>query len=187
MDEEKKENIILTGFMGTGKTTVGALLAIELGYRLVDTDVLIEAQSGRAIPDIFADLGEAAFRQLERDVAVDLAKKEGLVISTGGRMMLDAENVRLLEENGRIFCLYATPDVILERVMGDEKGIERPLLKGADPSQRIRELLEERQEKYNQFTQINTINQTPEQVMQAILEKVQNSGSFDSDPEFKSS
>src|SRR5512143_2336464 len=98
-----RTNIVLTGFMGTGKTTVGRLLAAQLGYEFVDTDVLIEARLGRPISQVFAELGEAAFRQMEADLAQELANREGLVISTGGRLMLDPANVAALSRQGRVF------------------------------------------------------------------------------------
>jgi shikimate kinase len=156
-DFAKQRNIILTGFMGTGKTTVGKLLADLLGYGFVDTDDLIEARHGRSIPQIFAESGEAAFRQMERDMAQALAEQEDLVIATGGRLMLDPVNVAALGQNGRIFCLVATPEEILMRVM--QAGVaERPLLSGDNPQERIATLLQERREKYAQFPQINTDN-----------------------------
>lgn len=166
-----RQNIILTGFMGTGKTTVGKLLAQALGYRFVDTDVVIEERHG-AISTIFAEQGEGAFRRMERTVAAELAVGDGMVIATGGRMMLDPENARALGENGRIFCLTATPDEILARVLNDEKRIERPLLAVPDPAQRILELLEARQEQYGQFCQIRTSGKGPSDVVQMIQQQL---------------
>ena len=92
----KKQNIILTGFMGTGKTTVGKLLAEMMAYEFVDTDALIESAYGLTIPQIFAQFDEPTFRQMERDIALALAEQTGLVISTGGQMMLHAANVAAL-------------------------------------------------------------------------------------------
>ena len=163
-----QKNIILTGFMGTGKTTVGRLLAAELGYQFVDTDVIIEERHG-PIPTIFAEQGEAVFRQMERAVAAELAQQQGVVIATGGRLMLDPENARLLGGSGSVFCLTATPDEILARVLTDEKRIERPLLKVPNPAQRIRDLLTERQAAYNQFPQIPTSNTTPTQIATNLI------------------
>ncbi|VAW35533.1 Shikimate kinase I [hydrothermal vent metagenome] len=166
----QKQNIVLTGFMGTGKTTVGRLLAEALGFDFVDTDGVIEARNGRSITTIFSEQGEAAFRQMERDLAQELGQKEGLVISTGGRMMLDPENVQALAANGRIFCLVAAPENILLRVQNDEKVMERPLLKGSNPMAKIIALLQERWEQYQQFPQIMTDNKTPEEVLQTIVD-----------------
>lgn len=169
---KQKQNIILTGFMGTGKTTVGRLLAVRLGYEFLDTDVMIERQNGRSITTIFSELGEAAFRQMERVLAQELAQKERLVISTGGRMMLDPENVQAMATNTFVFCLTATPEIILSRVQQDEKLRERPLLAVPNPLGRIHELLQERQKKYQQFPQIVTDNKTPEAVVQTIIDKL---------------
>ncbi|MCP4420575.1 MAG: shikimate kinase [Chloroflexi bacterium] len=170
----QKRNIVLTGFMGTGKTTVGRMLAEKLGFAFVDTDVEIEVRNGRSITTIFAELGEAAFRQMERMLAQELGQKEGLVISTGGRMMLDPENVEALRENGRFFCLVATPENILLRVQHDEKLMERPLLKVPDPLERIIKLLQERREKYQSFPQIVTDNKMPDEVVSTIIGHLKN-------------
>jgi shikimate kinase len=102
MDALDSRNIVLTGFMGTGKTTVGRLLADQLGYEFVDTDRVIEERHG-TIADLFRSVGEDGFRRIERELAAELADRVGLVISTGGRMMLDPQNVASLSRNGR--CL----------------------------------------------------------------------------------
>ena len=169
MEQAPKPNIILTGFMGTGKTTVGQLLASRLSLEFIDTDVLIEMRSRQTVQAIFENLGEVHFRQLEREVAAELANQQGLVISTGGRLMLDPENARLLGKNGRIFCLVAAPEEILARIRNDPKGIERPLLQTNDPAQKIVELLQKRQVLYQHFPQISTSQRSPEEVCEAIL------------------
>ena len=99
------DNIILTGFMGTGKTTVGRLLAERLGREFVDTDDLIVARAGRPIADIFNDDGETRFREWEAQVAGELAGRRGLVIATGGRLMLDPDNAAALGATGPVLCL----------------------------------------------------------------------------------
>ncbi len=131
-DNSDRDNVVLTGFMGTGKTTVGRLLAERLGFEFVDTDHLIEADHG-PIPLIFAEQGEAAFRAIESAVAVELAGRHSLVIATGGRLMLDEANAAALTATGRTFCLTAPTSVILERVLGDGT-THRPLLDGDDPA-----------------------------------------------------
>jgi shikimate kinase len=156
-------NVVLTGFMGTGKTTVGRLLAADLGFEFVDTDALIEQRHG-PIPEIFAAEGEEAFRKIERAVAAELANRSGLVISTGGRMMLDPDNVRKLSANGRVFCLVATPEEVYDRVTRGRSGIERPLLQVPDPRQRIVELMSERDPEYRRFPQLVTDARTPRAV-----------------------
>ena len=152
-------NVVLTGFMGTGKSTVGRALAEQLHLEFVDTDQVIEADHG-PIPVIFAEQGEAAFRSIERDLAADLAEQSGLVIATGGRLMLDSSNASALAETGRVFCLHAPVEVILERVIGDGTA-HRPLLDGDDPAGRIRALLTERAMAYGQFEQVDTVDRSP--------------------------
>jgi shikimate kinase len=162
-------NIVLTGFMGTGKTTVGRILADSLGFDFVDTDELIEADNG-PIPLIFAEQGEDTFRSIEHAVAVDLAERHRTVIATGGRLMLDPRNALALGETGRVFCLAAPAATILERVLGD--GATRPLLDSDDPAARITELLAERAEGYHQFEQIETAGLTPEQIADEITDRI---------------
>jgi len=150
-------NLVLIGFMGTGKTTLGRLCAERLGYAFCDTDTLIEARAGRSIPEIFAEQGETAFRQLEREVIAELAAMSGLVIATGGGAPLDAENAHRLRAAGDVVLLTAPPEEILLRV-GDPRS--RPLLAGAsDVHKRIRELLDERMPAYVQAAhrELNTM------------------------------
>jgi len=166
-----QHNVVLTGFMGTGKTTVGRLLAADLGYEFVDTDEMIEQRHG-PIAQIFGTRGEEGFRLIERELAAELASRTGLVISTGGRMMLDPANVRALSANGRVFCLVATPEEVFERITDDRSPIERPLLKVPDPRQRIVELMAERDPDYRRFPQLVTDTRTPHEVsldLQAVV------------------
>ncbi len=155
-----EHNLVLTGFMGTGKTTVGYQLAQKLGMEFVDTDEMIESRHG-PISRIFAERGEGEFRAIEREVARELGAKTGLVIATGGRMILDPENFKSLSRNGRIFCLVATPEEIHHRVMSDETRRDRPLLQVEDPRERIIELLSERQGEYGRFPQLVTDHAGP--------------------------
>ncbi len=144
-------NVVLTGFMGTGKSTVGAALANLLNYDFIDTDTLIESEHG-PIPTIFADEGEARFREIERATARHLAERTELVISTGGGMMLDRRNETVLSATGRIVTLEVPPAEILRRV-GNVSS--RPLLDGPDPEARIAELLAARAPSYRRFEAVD--------------------------------
>lgn len=158
-------NVVLTGFMGTGKTTAGRILAERFGFGFVDTDEVIESRAG-PIQQIFEQDGEEAFREMERTVARELAGRSGLVIATGGRMMLDHECSACLEPEADVFCLTADPDTISGRISGTGC---RPLLDVADPSARVRELLAERAEAYGRYPAVDTAGLSPEQVADAVM------------------
>ena len=161
-------SVILTGFMGTGKTTVGRILADRLGYGFIDTDSLIESQAG-PIHGIFERDGEEAFRSMERSVARELAGRTGLVIATGGRMMLDPECADCLEPDAHVVCLTAAADTIVERATGAGEA-SRPLLDGPEPAERVRRLLAERAEGYGRFTTVDTEGRSPEEVADAVID-----------------
>lgn len=162
-------SVVLTGFMGTGKTTVGRLLAARTGRAFVDTDEVIEQRAGKPIARIFEEDGAAVFRRMEAEMAAELAGREGLVISTGGRLMLDPENEAALRPGNVIICLSAPPEEILARLDGDEA--RRPLLEVEDPAGRVQALLLQRAEKYARFPQVRTSGQTPEEVAAEILDR----------------
>jgi shikimate dehydrogenase len=166
LDTTPPRRVILTGFMGTGKTAVGAILAERLGFDLVDTDHVIESRYG-PIPDIFATRGEAAFRVLEREIAAELKDRAGVVVATGGGLMLDPDGAAQLEPGARVFCLTAAPVQILRRIEGDPPRL-RPLLAGNDPAGRIRELLAARRSGYRRFVQVDTTDQAPAGVADRI-------------------
>jgi shikimate kinase len=172
-------NLVLTGFMGTGKTTVGRELAFKLGMGFVDTDELIESRHG-PIAVIFEEQGEAAFREMERAIASELGQRRGLVVATGGRMILDPVGYTELSRYGRIFCLVATPDEIYRRVTIDPLRQDRPLLKVDDPRERIIELMAERQDDYARFPQVFTDNRDPGAIADEVAELWRRS--VDTDP-----
>lgn len=163
------KNIVLTGFMGTGKTTVGRLLAARTARAFVDTDELIVHRAGKQIADIFADDGPHHFRQLERELAAELTPMRDLVIATGGRLMLDPENAAALGPDSLVLCLHAPPQEILQRISAG--GARRPLLDVPEPARRVAELLEERTEAYGQFPQIDTAQRKPAQIVATIVDQ----------------
>jgi shikimate kinase len=165
MGRDGTRNLVLTGFMGTGKTTVGRILADRLGYGFVDTDEVIESRAG-PIPEIFEREGEPGFREMERAVARELAGRTGLVIATGGRMMLDASSAACLEPAAWVVCLTAHPDTIIERI-GDTG--QRPLLDVQDAPARVRGLLAERAEGYARFASVETDDRSPDEVADAVM------------------
>ncbi|HET9203805.1 MAG TPA: bifunctional shikimate kinase/3-dehydroquinate synthase [Acidimicrobiia bacterium] len=173
-----EHNLVLTGFMATGKTTVGDQLAQKLGMEFVDTDDLIESRHG-PISRIFAEQGESEFRAIEREVARELGERTGLVIATGGRMILDPENFKALSRNGRIFCLVATPEEIHHRVINDDTRRDRPLLQVEDPQQRIIELMSERQDEYGRFPQLVTDHAGPNVIADEVAQLWSSHATYD--------
>ena len=166
-----KKNIVLAGFMGTGKTFTGRALANRLGTKFIDTDTLIEKEAGITIPEIFKKFGEPHFRKLEREIVKRVSEENGAVIAVGGGAIVDPDNLADLKKKGIIICLTASPDLILSRV---ERNSDRPLLQVEDRIGKITELLEKRAPYYEQadFT-IDTDGKTPEQVADEILKTVQ--------------
>src|SRR5262245_10092339 len=163
--------IVLTGFMGTGKTEVGRRLARALGRPFVDTDDLVAAAAGRPVPEIFATDGEPRFRALERSAVEQACGVPEAVIATGGGTVLDPENRRRLAAAGPIVCLSARPEDILRRV---RDAASRPLLAGArDRLGHIRSLLDEREPTYALATHtIDTTGLTLDQVVERVRELV---------------
>jgi len=165
------QNIVLTGFMGTGKTTVGRLLAAALDRSFVDTDAMIVEQNGRSIATIFHEDGPDAFRAMETAVSHQLSLQENLIISTGGRLMLDPENADALMKNGSVFCLAASAETIYHRVSAD--GEKRPLLNVPDPLAKIQFLLNERKDGYGRFPQIDVNDKEPTVIMAEIIAQLE--------------
>ena len=160
-------NIVLFGFMGTGKTVAGKEVARRLGMKFVDMDDVIEEKEGCTISEIFAERGEECFREVESEVAHSLSQREGLVIATGGGVVLDRGNVDALQLSGTGICLTASPEVIYERVKGER---HRPLLMTDDPLRSIRSLLAYRAPFYARAKyRIDTSALTVESVVERIV------------------
>ena len=162
-----QENIILTGFMGTGKSAVGQILAKKTGLAFVDSDDLIVKAAGKSINSIFEEDGEGVFRQIEAKVISEVCKNKGQVISTGGGAVTIEDNLRIMKDSGLLVALTATPDVILSRI---EKEGHRPLLKKDNSRQKIEELVLKREEFYKKadFT-IDTTDISPDAVAEKIV------------------
>ncbi len=164
------KNIILTGFMGVGKTRVGTQLAKDLGYLFVDTDSLIEADQHLDITSIFAKFGEPYFREIEAKIIREVTAREGQVVSTGGGAVIQDRNREAFKKAGLVVCLTARPEVIYERIKHET---HRPLLQTADPLMKIRELLESRAQFYAQAdVAIDTSEKPVEDVIQMIKERI---------------
>lgn len=138
-------NIILLGFMGTGKSTLGEALSFRLSMPFVDLDREIEKVLQLPIPRIFTCYGEEYFRQQESKILSSVLSRRGQVVATGGGVVLKEENRSLIKKRGLSILLTSAVDVILQRT----KGSNRPLLQGPDPEKQIRELLKEREEAYS--------------------------------------
>ena len=166
-ERARRRNIILMGFMGTGKSTVGRSLATRLGLTFLDMDTLIEERAGKAISKIFAEEGEPHFRTLERALVQELSARNGLVVACGGGVVLNPDNIRDYSKSGTVICLSATPELIFERTAKDRN---RPLLEEQDRMKRILDLLERRKALYASIpNQVDTSSATPAQVVEAIL------------------
>ena len=156
------KNIVLIGLPGSGKTTVGRLLAERLGRAFLDTDTLVEQKEGRSIPEIFAAEGEAYFRAVETACAREAAAADGAVIATGGGMVLRAENMEALGQTGAVYFPDRSPEEIARSV--DVSG--RPLLK--NQREKIFRLHEEREPLYRRYARARFSGGTPEEVAEAI-------------------
>ena len=141
----RSENIYLVGLMGAGKTTIGRQLAKSLGLPFYDSDKAIEESTGVDIPTIFEFEGEQGFRDREQKMLQQLTELKGIVLATGGGAILREENRKLLKENGIVIYLQCSIDRIMERTRRDT---QRPLLKTADPKERIEQLYKEREPLY---------------------------------------
>jgi len=164
------KNIILTGFMGVGKTSVGTRLAKDIGFTFVDTDELVEADQKMTITDIFTKLGEPRFRDIESAIIQRVMAGENQVVSTGGGAVIRDGNRVAFKKAGLVVCLSARPEVIYERIKHET---HRPLLRTSAPLAKIKELLESRATYYAQADMtIDTSEITVDDVIRGIKERI---------------
>ena len=160
-------NLALIGFMGTGKSSTGQILAHQLGFQFLDTDALIEERAGASIAEIFEKNGETAFRELESKVVEELASRTDTIISTGGGLGANASHLSSLKSHALVACLWAGPEAIWQRVRHQS---HRPLLNGPDAQDKIRALLKQRETVYRQADiLINTEMRSVKDVAQQLL------------------
>ncbi|MDI6756695.1 MAG: shikimate kinase [Endomicrobiia bacterium] len=160
-------NVVLTGFMGAGKTAVGRILAEKLKKEFFDTDEMVERRAGKTISEIFSDSGEPAFREMEREVVLAVAAFDGKVISTGGGAVLRRESVEALRKNGIIINLDSRPEKIFERLKNSD---DRPLLEQTDAQTKIRKLLAERERFYADCDfRVDTSIMSPDDIAERII------------------
>ena len=163
-------NIVLTGFMGSGKTVVARQLARLLGMKVIDVDTEIEKSTKMTINKIFEQFGEPRFREIETETIKQVSENNNVIISTGGGAVLKQENMDAMRKKGVIVCLAAAPETILERTKSTR---DRPLLLVENPLERIKELLEFRRPFYEKAdVMIDTERKTPLQIAEEIIEKI---------------
>ncbi|MFX1298199.1 MAG: shikimate kinase [Promethearchaeota archaeon] len=165
----KKSNIALIGFMGTGKTVIGAKLAEALNKVFFEMDEMIVEKAGKSIPEIFAEDGEIRFRELEMQVCKEASQKKNVVIACGGGVVLNKLNIDYLKQSSVVICLKTSPKVIFQRTMKEGKE-KRPLLNKPDPMHEIKKLLEFRAPFYNAATEYQV--DTSDLLIAEVVEKI---------------
>jgi len=175
-----KTNVALIGFMGTGKTVVGKVLAEKLNKEFVELDSLIEQKARKSIPDIFQQDGEIAFRELEIEVTKEVSDRKNLVIACGGGIVLNKINIDRLREEAIIVYLIASPELILKRVLNEEG--QRPLLNTPNKASEIQQLLKFRKPFYDRAAdiKIDTSRLDIDSVAEQILGKLKEDEGFHS-------
>ena len=162
-----KRHIYLIGFMGTGKSTVSRALHRSLAWNEIDVDTVIETEQQTKITDIFAEHGEAYFRDIETACLKSLSERESAIISCGGGAVLCSENVEIMQASGTIVLLTATPETVYQRV---KHSTNRPVLNGNMNVEFITELMEKRREAYEKASQVqvSTDGKSPEEIAKEI-------------------
>lgn len=175
MREDTQDNVVLIGFMGCGKSTMGKRLSYRMRYVLEDTDRLIESKAGMSISEIFARQGEETFRRMETQVLESLVEQGGQrVYSVGGGTPIRAVNRPLLKKLGTVVYLRIRPETVYERLKND---VTRPLLQGEDPMGKIRRLMEQRESAYVETADVilDVDEMAAEQIAESILRSVRHS------------
>ncbi len=168
-------NIVLIGYRGSGKSTVGPALAARLGWPFVDTDLIIEQRAGKTIREIFEHDGEPAFRDLESRVIAEVSASDRHVICAGGGAVLRPGNVAAMKRAGRVIWLTAPPETLWRRIQDDPRSRDtRPNLTGMGGCEEVRRLLEERIPAYRRAAdlELDTAGQSIEEIIQTILRNV---------------
>lgn len=173
-----KKNIIITGFMATGKSVVSRKLARELGMKFIDMDEVIEERHGMSITDIFSRYGETYFRELENKLVKELSQKENKVIATGGGTMIYLENIKYFTQNGIIICLWCSPEMIDKRLRKEKD--QRPLLKNNNRTlEDIQILLDTRKKVYADYIlRVDTTNLKIDEVVHKIIMLIMDKNSW---------
>lgn len=170
MVKEKEDpfNIVLIGFMATGKTTIAKELSDSLNIEFIDIDKLIEENTDMLIPEIFEKYGETYFRQIEKETIERISQMENIIISTGGGVCLDPENISNIRKKGKVVLLEADPQTIIDRTENDEN---RPLLKGKNSIESIKRIMDERKDSYHKAADIviDTGEKSVENIRDEIL------------------
>jgi len=168
-----KGNIFLIGFMGTGKSTIARELEKMLHTECMEMDEMIVKRQGMSIPDIFEQYGEDYFRDAESKLLMDLKKKENVIVSCGGGVVVRPENIGYMKESGTIILLSATPQTVYERV---KNNTNRPILNGNMNVEYIAGLMEKRREKYERAADITIItdNKNVEEICKEIIKSLEN-------------
>jgi shikimate kinase len=163
-----KKNIIITGFMATGKSVVAKKLARDLGMKFIDMDQVIEERQGMTITDIFSRYGEKYFREQENKLVKELSQKENKVIATGGGTMIYLENIKYLTMNGIIICLWCSPEIIEKRLEKEKE--RRPLFRNNSTLSDINFLLNKRKRIYEDYIlNIDTTYLSVDEVVNRII------------------
>ena len=164
---KKENNIFLVGLMGSGKTTIGKILAKKLNYKFIDSDALIEEKTGVKVPLIFEYEGEAGFRKRETKILSEIVKMNSIVLATGGGIILSNTNRKLLGKSSVVFYLNATIEELVKRLANDK---DRPLIQNVDKETKLRELIKGRGSLYESIA--DYIIQTKEKRASEIASEI---------------